>query len=427
MLKGCGTYDEVEEAEDSFVKNTPDNFYQIHGHRNTKGLPVLANSRNYNLEGRVEFGGYLRAVQISPEGRQCVEIENTVFKAPEEMLPKNEHHKASEKTIADIIMDMRNNRFIQEKHYGNISSFNFTKQAFYDKVWDSQTMTARGLFINIPKQKIVARSYDKFFNVNERPETKFSILQAKLSFPVTAYVKENGFLGIVSYNEEDDSLFVSSKSAPDGPFSELLRGNIETMISRESIEGMKQYAKEHNVSFVFECVDMVRDPHIIEYPNNRLYLLDIIYNEIPCRKYGFEQTCEVADMFGLRHKERAIVIETWQEFYDWYYMVLDEDYLYNGRHIEGFVVEDSNGFMIKLKLAYYNFWKFMRSIAHESIKVGYINGKRTSALTTPLANQFYGWVKTLHNSPDIETLPRDICSLRKMFFETDNGKQFALE
>ena len=83
--------------------------------------------------------------------------------------------------------------------------------------------------------------------------------------------------------------------------------------------------------------------------------------------------------------------------------------------------------MIKLKLAYYNFWKFMRGIAHEAIKAGYINGKRTSALTTPLANQFYGWVKTLHDSPDRETLPRDICSLRKMFFETDIGKQFALE
>ena len=147
--------------------------------------------------------------------------------------------------------------------------------------------------------------------MNERPETKFSILQNKLSFPVTAYVKENGFLGIVSYNDEDDSLFVSSKSAPDGPFSELLRGNIESMISKEAIEGMKRYAKNNNISFVFECVDMVHDPHIIEYPESRLYLLDIIYNEIPCRKYSFEQTCEVADMFGLRHKERAAIIETW--------------------------------------------------------------------------------------------------------------------
>lgn len=428
MLKGCGTYEEVEIAENAFVENTPSNFYQIHGHRNTKGLPVFSNSRNFNLEGRVEFGGYLRAVQLLPDGGQCcVEIQNTVFKSPEEMLPKNEHHKASEKTVADIIMDMRQNRFIQEKRYGNISSFNFTKQAFYDKVWDNQTMTARGLFINIPKQKIVARSYDKFFNINERPETKLAILQNRFSFPITAYVKENGFLGIVSYNEEDDSLFVSSKSAPDGPFSEWLRGNIESMVSRESIDGMKRYAKDNNVSFVFECVDMVHDPHIIEYPESRLYLLDIIYNEIPCRKYSFERTCEVADMFGLRHKERAIAIETWQEFYDWYYMVLDEDYLYSGRHIEGFVIEDANGFMVKLKLAYYNFWKFMRGIAHECIKKGYIDGRRTSALTTPIANQFYGWAKTLHDLPDRETLPHDICTLRKMFFETDTGKQFIAE
>lgn len=428
MIKGAGTYEEVEIAETAFVENTPDNYYQIHGHRNTKNLPVQSNSRNFNLEGRVEFGGCLRAVQLLPDGtHHMVEIKNDVFKAPEEMLPRNQHHKASEKTIADIIMDMRNNRFIQEKRYGNISSFNFTKQAFYDKVWDSQTMTARGLFINIPKQKIVARSYDKFFSVNERPETKISVLQDKLSFPISAYVKENGFLGIVSYNDENDSLFISSKSAPDGPYSEWLRGDIESMVQQRSINGMKQYAKDNNISFVFECVDTVRDPHIIEYQESRLYLLDIIYNEIPCRKYTFERTCEVADMFGLRHKERAMVIETWQEFYDWYYTVLDDDYLYNGRHIEGFVVEDANGFMVKVKLAYYNFWKYMRGIAHEAIKKGYIDGRRTSSLTTPLANHFYGWVKTLHAIPDKDAIPNDICTLRKMFYETDIGKQFAAE
>ena len=39
--------------------------------------------------------------------------------------------------------------------------------------------------------------------------------------------------------------------------------------------------------------------------------------------------------------------------FDWYYEVTGEDYKYNGRHIEGFVVEDANGYMVKLKLCYY--------------------------------------------------------------------------
>ena len=137
---------------------------------------------------------------------------------------------------------MRENRYIQEKRYGNISSFNFTKAAFYDKIWDDQTITARGLYINIPKQKVVARAYNKFFNINERPETKFDMLENRLAFPVTAYVKENGFLGIVSYNEEDDSLFVTTKSSPDGDFATFLKDMIARKMEPSAVEAMKEYA-----------------------------------------------------------------------------------------------------------------------------------------------------------------------------------------
>lgn len=316
---------------------------------------------------------------------------------------------------------------MQEKKYGNISSFNFTKTAFYDKVWDEQTTKARGLYINIPKQKVVARAYDKFFNVNERPETKLDMLQHRLAFPAVAYVKENGFLGIVSYNEEDESLFVTTKSCPDGDFAGWLKDMLHERISEPTLEAMKEYIKEHNVSFVFECVDMKNDPHIIDYDGNRLYLLDIVYNDMNYHKYSFEQLCTVADQFGLLRKEKAYVLESWQEFFDWYYEVTGEDYKYNGRHIEGFVVEDANGYMVKLKLCYYNFWKFMRGISHEAIRKGYVDRRKTAALTSAVANQYYGWVKTLHDTEDLESVPRDICTLRRMFFETEAGKPFKDE
>ena len=424
MIKGVGNYNDFELVAESFVNNTPDNYYQIHGHRNTKHLPTQVNERCFNLEGQVEFGGCLRCVELLPDGtHNVVEIQNTVFAEPEAVADKTS--TTDVKSVGDVIMGLRQNRFIQEKQYGNISSFNFTKQAFYDKVWDDQTTKARGLYINVPKQKVVARAYDKFFNVNERPETKLDMLQYKLTFPAVAYVKENGFLGIVSYNEEDESLFITTKSCPDGDYAGWLRDMLEAKVPAETREKMRTYARDNNVSFVFECVDMKNDPHIIEYPESKLFLLDIVYNDMQYRKYGFEQMCSVADEFGLTHKEKAFVLESWQEFFDWYYEVVSEDYKYNGREIEGFVVEGADGYMVKLKLAYYNFWKFMRSIAHEAVKKGYIDSRRTSSLVTPLANQFYGWVKTLHDTEDLESVPKDICTLRKLFFATDVGKQFC--
>lgn len=427
MTNGVGGYNEFEDVAASFLANTPDNVYQIHGHRNTKKLPVQVNERVFNLEGGVEFGGCLRCVQISNGNNHDIfEIKNNVF-ADKEINIDATDKKCGDGDVGKMIMDMRQNQYISEKRYGNISSFNFTKLAFYNKVWDEQTMKARGLYINIPKQKIVARAYDKFFNINERPETKLDMLQYKIEFPATAYVKENGFLGIVSYNEETDDLFITTKSSPDGDYAAWLADVVMSKISPDAREKMKQYSKENDVSFVFECVDMVNDPHIIEYDDSELYLLDIVRNTMEFSKYSFDDMCHIADDFGIKHKEKAYTLNNWQEFFDWYYMVVADGYKYNCKNIEGFVVEGSNGYMVKVKLAYYNFWKFMRSISHEAIRKGYIDRKRTSALTTPLANKYYAWVKTLHDVDDQENLPKDICSLRKMFYSTDEGKQFMCE
>lgn len=416
MLKGVGDYNDAEKIATTFADTTPSNFYQIHGHRNTKALPVQVNDRVFNLEGQVEFGGKLRCVQVDADGVHVVETQNEVYKTPEIKAEET----VTSSSIADMIIALRANKYIQEKQFGNISSFNFNKQAFYDKVWDEQTIKARGLYLDTMKGKVAARAYEKFFNINERPETKFDMLQHKLQFPVTAYVKENGYLGIVSYDEYNDDLLIASKSTLDSEFAQWLKEMLCAKVSTENIEKMKAFIKEHNVSFVFECVDMKNDPHIIEYPESKLFLLDIVYNDMKFSKYEYDAMVNVANQFGLTPKEKAFEIATWQEFFDWYYDVLDEDYEYNGRLIEGFVIEDSAGYMTKLKLTYYNFWKFMRSISHEAIRYGYI--KKTSALTTPLANEYYAWVRKLHDVEDKKMLPKDICTLRKLFYKDRAGE-----
>ncbi len=419
MIKGVGDYDDSEKVADTFCRTMPDNYYQIHGHRNTKMVPVQVNDRVFNLEWQVEYGGCLRCIQVDQEGIHVFETSNPVFKKPLGV-QEEEAGGPADASVMDTIAALRANRYIREKKFDNISSFNFTDKAFYDRAWDEQTTKARGLYLDTVKGKVAARAYDKFFNVNERPETKFNMLQHKLKFPVTAYVKENGFLGIVSYDEYRDDLFVASKSTIDSQFALWLRDMLYEKVLPENLERMKNFVKEHRVSFVFECVDMVHDPHIIDYPESRLVLLDIVSNRLEFVKYEYQDMLRVAESMGLTCKERAAEIGDWQEFFDWYYQVMDEDYEYKGEKIEGFVIEDSDGFMTKLKLSYYKFWKFMRSVAHEAVRNGYI--RKTSALTTALANEFYGWVRTLHDAEDIDSVPKDICTLRKMFYEAKGRK-----
>ncbi|HBA48152.1 MAG TPA: calcineurin [Lachnospiraceae bacterium] len=411
MIKGVGNYDDFEKIAETFFDTTPDNCYQIHGHRNTKHVPTMVNDKVFNLEGQVEYGGCLRCVQVDETGIHCIEVENEVYRTPE----MQEEQSVVNSSVADTIISLRSNKYIVEKKFGNISSFNYTDKAFYDKAWDAQTVKARGLYLDTMKGKVAARSYDKFFNINERPETKFEMLQHKLRFPVTAYVKENGFLGIVSYNEYEDALLAASKSTLDSQYAGYFQEMLRKKVAPENLEKMKEYAKEKEVSFVFECVDMEHDPHIIEYPESRLFLLDIVCNRMEFAKYEYDDMCHVADAFGLEPKKKAYEIADWQEFFDWYHDILEADYEYEGHKIEGFVIEDSAGYMTKVKLTYYNFWKYMRSVSHEAIRKGYIS--KTSSLATPLANEYYAWVRKLHERDDRDNLPKDICTLRRWFYE----------
>lgn len=409
MIHGVGRYNDVEQVADTFFTTTDEHTYQIFGHRNTKGFDINVNPRVYDLEGQVEFGGCLRCIDIVPGGSISYEVKNNVFREPEKSA------RTMSNNVSDALIELRHNKYVTEKQFGNISSFNFSPTAFQNNIWDEQTVKARGLFLDTEKIKIVARSYEKFFNINQREETKLDALQRTLEFPVAAYVKENGFLGIVSWNEYTDDLFITSKSDPDGPFSEWLRDMIYTKISEENLEKMKKYIKENDVSFVFECCDMEHDPHIIDYPESKLVLLDIVYNTMDFQKYNYEDMAHVGRDLGLTIKKQAYELSTWQEFYDWYFEILEEDYEYRGDKIEGFVIEDANGYMVKLKLTYYNFWKFIRGIAHETLKKGHTS--RTLLLTTPVANEFYTWCKKQFENGKADELPRDIVTLRKIFYK----------
>jgi len=416
MIKGVGNYNDYEIVADSWMRTTSDSTYQIFGHRNTKASPMKLRDRVYDLEGSVEFGGHLRILELTHDGFKEIEIKNDVFKEPEEIATQTVMNTSS---ISDVVLALRANKHVNEKQFGNISSFNFTRDAFYDKVWDEQTVKARGLYIDTSRMKVAARAYDKFFNINERPETKFDMLKYSLKFPVTCYVKENGFLGIVSYDADNDDLFITTKSNPTGSYAELFKQMLFSKMSESSRDRMKEICKDKDVSFVFECVDMENDPHVIEYPESDLFLLSIVKNQMEFEQTSYENLLNIGSELNVKTKEKAFELASWSEFVDWYNEVTTEGYEYNGRIIEGFVIEDIEGKMVKIKLHYYNFWKFMRGIAHEVLRSGYF--RRTGSLTTPEANMFYSFCQKLYNDAGTreqrDLIPRNIIYLRNEFYK----------
>lgn len=423
MIKGVGKYEDADAVDESF-KNSfrpRQNIYQIHGHRNITNSPIQTTDRTFNLEGQVEFGGHLRAVQITKDEIIPIEIKNNVFKDPNAKEEEKVDLENVDMNVYNLVDSMRKNKYVNEKEFGRISSFNFTRQAFAKDKWDKITNKARGLFIDTEEYKIVARSYDKFFNINQRPETELSNLRYKLKFPVTAYVKENGFLGIVGYNPEEDDLLIASKSTILGDFAGYFKTLLYSIYGENTMNKIKEYVKENNVSFVFECCDMENDPHIIEYPESKVVLLDVIKNEMEFDKLPYDELVKLSEDMGLVVKEKAFVIDSWEDFYDWYTDVTAEGYKYNGEYIEGFVIEDSAKYMTKIKLHYYSMWKRLRNVAHFTLRDG--NYRYTGSLLTPLENEFFGWCKSLYKKlveTDREQLRErsytDICTLRNMFY-----------
>ena len=424
MIKGVGNYKDAHDVDQAFLSTTNGNLYQVHGHRNETNECIQVNKATFNLNGDVEFGGHLRVVTFykSHNGMvayQTHEIKNDIYRLPETISKSDDEIANSD--VASVIEYMRASKFVNEKEFGDISSFNFTRKAFENQEWDGITTKARGLYIDTRHNEVVARGYEKFFNLNEVSETKSESLSRNLVFPVKAYVKENGFLGIVS-TDHDGNIIFASKSTLNGDHAQMLKENLYNLYGTDAVEKIRQFSYNNKVSFVFEVIDKERDPHIIKYKNNECILLDIIRNDIKFNKLSYEDMCEVANCIGLKHKYLVNTITDYKKLNLYINIISSPNTEYTTDRIddecvEGFVFEDANGFMFKLKTSYYNEWKMLRGAAIKILRSGNMNF--TGALQSVESNYFYGWCRekfaTLNKQERWDYSKRDIISLRDEF------------
>ena len=407
FINGVGDYN--VNIDEVWVQNISDYTHkQIHAHRNTFEIDNVTNM-SFNLEGKIEFGGCLRVFEVS-HGLEpiIVKIKNNVFAKPEEA---NEYHECKAKIDMPMLEQLRVSKDIKETPLeDNISSFNFTSRAFHNKHWNEATIKARGLFVDTEKDKVVARGYEKFFNVNERRETELEHLLVKFKdSKITCYKKENGFLGIMSY--VNGKLFIASKSTNVGEFADMFRKIYEESgINKQQLE---KYLSENDVSLTFEVIDTINDPHLIKYDKSKLVLLDIIHNDYEFKREPYEKVVELSKLINCECKSVYVEFDNIRDFHRWYLENTDEDDL-SKEDIEGVVIE-CNGIMTKLKFPYYKFWKFMRVLKDRIAKNKNAQIKLAS-LYNAEANYFYAWLK----KQDEETLKQDIITLRDKYYSEDN-------
>lgn len=186
------------------------------------------------------------------------------------------------------------------------------------------------------------------------------ILKNEMEFPAVGYSKLNGYLGLVGLNRTTNEFYISSKSSPQGPYADMVVDLVEKLGAERKLK-LKNYLKANDVTLVFEVIKYKEDPHIIKYDKDKLILLSIVENTINFKDRDYEEVIELSNKLNLECKEKLVVLNNWEEFKAFYKECMKEDiYDIEGEHIEGLVIECENGFIVKLKMPYYNYWKKMR-------------------------------------------------------------------
>lgn len=315
LIKGVGNYDTLI---DDYYESNYNGVTQIHGHRN-----VLLNDgteHSINLEGGIERGGMLK---VWRDG-EIIKIDNPITSS-----------------------DFKNSPLIGTKTLkSGICSYNFTREAFQTKQWNNLTTTARGLFMD--GDIVVARGYNKFFNIGENEETSWNELLKKEG-EVTCYLKENGFLGLLSYYNND--IHFHSKSTDEGAFAGYFKRIFYELPIRH--EAVKEWLKNNNYTLTFEVIDVHNDPHIVEYDNDRLVLLDAIKNDLSFERLPYDELVELSKLFHCEVKQVKAKFSSFAELKKWL-----ETYRIQGE--EG-VVAECGDYMCKVKTEWYRKWKQHRT------------------------------------------------------------------
>ena len=358
MIHGVGKYEtEIGEIySENYKKGLCQGFIQVHGHRG-----VNDGQFSYCLEDRVEFGGELKVLTINNEGKiKKTGIKNSVYNKGLKIPMSGAVEKVEFNTANELINEMIRHQFINVKECEhNLISLNFNREAFNKKKWNDLTIKARGLFVDKDSGEVKIRSYNKFFNFGER-HVNLGYLKKYATYPIRAFKKYNGFLGLASV--VNNEIVLTSKSVTSGKYKDIFQ-DIWNKVESEVRELLKQTMIENNCTAVFEVVSPEYDPHIIKYDKEHLYLLDFIENKLDLDTHNidleFSENLMKKVEFSsdlLTKKEELTRLENYDELYN--FLAEKEKSL---EEFEGYVLCDNSGFMFKFKLPYYNLWKTRRA------------------------------------------------------------------
>lgn len=181
------------------------------------------------------------------------------------------------RNLLELMRDSDNVNVRPVKGENDVYACNFSRDAFKNQRWDEYSSKARGLFLD-GNGNVVARGFEKFFNLGENEQTTRENIDKRLKFPVRVERKENGFLGLVSARGDGSWRFWSKSGQTD--YSYLIQRLFKETLDIGQEQALWNIAHDANVTLAFEVIDQESDRHIIKYDTSRLVFLHAIKNTV---------------------------------------------------------------------------------------------------------------------------------------------------
>ena len=272
---------------------------------------------------------------------------------------------------------------IRTIYFEGVTSYLIPEFAF--KVEAALPIRARGLFEK--GGQIVARGYDKFFNVNEVPSTQWDSLARDTQGPYVATLKLNGCIIFVSYDDSTDSgLRVSSKHSLTSHHAACGRSWVNRHLAScgATVADLAAVLKTRNATAVFELCDDEFEEHVISYcgASAGLYMHGLVKNTEVFESYGVDDVKQFAQLFGF-HATPYLVYNTLCEVKQ----ACDD---YRGPPIEGWVIRAGDTFFKYKYDEPYLMWREWREITKK-----YLNDGIAISITTKYEEsvRYCNWVR----------------------------------
>lgn len=399
-VSGVGGYDfNIDEQWNKLSEGD----VQFHGHRNKYRVKPNQYKLSYNLESKVDSGGALRVATVNPEGVNVKEYVNyDVRNKDKSEFNKKELIKQYIQTVTEDRLGDRPRAVVREMPVkgATIRSVRFTSN-YVNKGYltdDTPLNVVRGLFVD-EDNNIVMRGYNKYYNLGENADKETQI--KSMVYPVVGYKKENGFLGLLSYDNERECFLYGTK----GVVTETKKDEDRYLFVNEFIrlfeeaitETQKEYLKKYLIinkcTLTFEVISH-RDKHITKEDKECIVLLDIIDNKLnqSIKSYTkltklYRNLTNISDSQYLKLKKKDNVFKDSKSLERMLKLDRDRGVI---KH-EGYVLVDESGDIIKYKSMTYGFWKVVRnSIARAKRNKGKQDQSSLSSIISR-TNDFKGY------------------------------------